>query len=334
MAKKSKQDSNFPDSESVKSNDAKCPECDAPLIRDYKHAEIVCSKCGLVVDEDIADLGAETRSFDSESWIKKTRTGSPMTYTKPHKGLTTEIDKYDRDIRGGSVSREAIKRMYRMRKWQRRINVSSSVEKDIIPALNEISRELSELGLPASMKEDAAIMYRKICNKGLVRGRSIEAIIAAITYVLCRERGIPRTLNEIADVSGIDAKDVGKTYRYVARHLKIKVPPTTPADYLPKFAHNVGLPNYVVDRAVEIVNDAKKLGLTSGRAPAGIAAALLYIASDLYDMQKTQKEIADAAGVTEVTVRNRHRELEEKMDLYKYREQIKKERAAHEKDKK
>jgi transcription initiation factor TFIIB len=303
----------------------KCPECGGTLVRDYKHAEISCTKCGLVVDESIADLGAETRSFDSESWLKKTRTGSPMTYTKPHKGLTTEIDKYDRDIRGGTVSKEARKRMYRMRKWQRRINVSSSVEKDIIPALNEISRELSELGLPISMKEDAAIMYRKICNKGLVRGRSIEAIIAAITYILCRNRGIPRTLGEISDVSGIDPKDVGKTYRYVARHLKLKVPPTTPADYLPKFAHKVKLPNYVVDKATEIINDAKGYGLTSGRAPAGVAAAVLYIAADIYNMQKTQKEIADAAGVTEVTVRNRHRELEEKMDLYKYKEQVLKE---------
>ncbi len=300
----------------------RCPECGGVLVRDYKHAELICSKCGLVVDESIADLGAETRSFDSEAWLKKTRTGSPMTYTKPHKGLTTEIDKYDRDIRGGTVSKEARKRMYRMRKWQRRINVSSSVEKDIIPALNEISRELSELGLPTSMKEDAAIMYRKICNKGLVRGRSIEAIIAAITYILCRGRNIPRTLGEIADVSGIDPKDVGKTYRYVARHLKLKVPPTTPVDYLPKFAHKVGLPNYVIDKAVEIINDAKNLGLTSGRAPAGVAAAVLYIAADVYNMQKTQKEIADAAGVTEVTVRNRHRELEEKMDLYKYKKEV------------
>ncbi|MBN2518360.1 MAG: transcription initiation factor IIB [Candidatus Altiarchaeota archaeon] len=299
-----------------------CPECGGSLVRDYKHAEITCSMCGLVVDENIADLGAETRSFDSDSWIKKTRTGSPMTYTKPHKGLTTEIDKYDRDIRGGTVSKEARKRMYRMRKWQRRINVSSSVEKDIIPALNEISRELSELGLPISMKEDAAIMYRKICNRGLVRGRSIEAIIAAITYILCRERNIPRTLGEIADVSGIDPKDVGKTYRYVARHLTIKVPPTTPSDYLPKFAANVGLPNYVVDKAKEIIADAKKMGLTSGRAPAGVAAAVLYIAADIYNMQKTQKEIADAACVTEVTVRNRHRELEEKMDLYKYKQDV------------
>jgi len=306
-------------------NENACPYCGGTLIRDYKHAEVVCSKCGSVIEDSIADLGAETRSFDSEAWIKKTRTGSPMTYTKPHKGLTTEIDKYDRDIRGGAVSKEARKRMYRMRKWQRRINVSSSVEKDIIPALNEISRELSELGLPISMKEDAAIMYRKICNKGLVRGRSIEAIIAAITYILCRDRNIPRTLGEIADVSGIDPKDVGKTYRYVARHLKLKVPPTTPSDYLPKFAHDVGLPKYVVDKAKEIIDDAKKQGLTSGRAPAGVAAAVLYIAADIHNMQKTQKEIADAAGVTEVTVRNRHRELEEKMDLYKYKEQVLKE---------
>jgi len=100
------------------------------------------------------------------------------------------------------------------------------------------------------------------------------------------------------------------------------VPPTTPADYLPKFAHKVALPNYVVDKAVEIITDAKSFGLTSGRAPAGVAAAVLYIAADIYNMQKTQKEIAEAAGVTEVTVRNRHRELEEKMDLYKYKEGV------------
>lgn len=318
-----KQDSDVEKTPEKKS--AVCPECGGFLVRDYRHAEVTCSVCGLVVDESIADLGAETRSFDSDSWVKKTRTGSPMTYTKPHKGLTTEIDKYDRDIRGGTVSKEARKRMYRMRKWQRRINVSSSVEKDIIPALNEISRELSELGLPISMKEDAAIMYRKICNRGLVRGRSIEAIIAAITYILCRKRSIPRTLGEIADVSGIDPKDVGKTYRYVARHLAVKVPPTTPSDYLPKFACDVGLPNYVVDKAKEIIADAKKMGLTSGRAPAGVAAAVLYISADIYNMQKTQKEIADAANVTEVTVRNRHRELEEKMDIYRYKQEVLKE---------
>lgn len=294
----------------------KCPECkSARLFKDYERGELVCGQCGLVISEDIADFGPEWRAFDSEQRTTRARGGAPIKYMRPNKGLVTEIDQYNRDITGGRIPTKKQAQLYRMRKWHKRTSIASSMERNLAIALTELDRVASYLGLAESIKEEAALLYRKCIEKGLIRGRMIESVVSAVIYAICRNRGIPRTLDELADASGIPKKEIGRTYRFVVQELEIKIPLTNPVYYVPRFATDLGASGEVQKVAIEILKKAMDKGLVSGRGPTGVAAAAVYIASALVGERRTQKEVADVAGVTEVTIRNRYRELKKELKI-------------------
>ncbi len=294
----------------------KCPECGGrKLIHDHEKGELICAKCGLIVDENIADAGPEWRAFDSEQRDKRARGGAPVKYMRPNKGLVTEIDQYNRDIRGSKISSKKQAQLYRMRKWHKRASIASSMERNLAIALSELDRIASYLGLPESIREAAALMYRKCIEKGLIRGRLIESVVAAVIYAICREYGIPRTLDEISEISGVEKKEIGRTYRFISHELELKVPLTDPTHYVPRFSSALKLSGKVQEKAIELLKKAISKGLISGRGPTGVAAAAVYIASAVEGERRTQKEVADVAGVTEVTIRNRYRELKKELNL-------------------
>ncbi len=294
----------------------KCPECGSlDISMDYSRGETVCQKCGLVISENMIDTGPEWRAFDSDQRNKRARTGAPIKYSKPNKGLSTEIDNFNRDIRGVKIPAKSRAQMYRLRKWHKRTSISSSMERNLAIALSELQRISSSLSLPKNIEEESALLYRKAVQKGLIRGRLIESVVAAVLYTICRKSGIPRTLDEIAEVSGISKKEIGRTYRFLKRDLGISMPLTNPVHYVPRFASELGLSGEVQEKAREILEHAIGGGLISGRGPTGVAAAAVYIAGVLKGERRTQKEVADVAGVTEVTIRNRYRELKDKLKL-------------------
>jgi len=296
--------------------ETKCPECGSEDLRaDYKRAEIVCGNCGLVIDDNFLDMGPEWRAFDHEQRDKRTRVGAPLTYTIHDKGLSTMIDWRNKDIYGRDIPARNRAQWYRLRKWQRKIRVSSATERNLAYALSELDRDSSNLRLPRSVREAASVIYRKAVENKLIRGRSIEGVVAASLYVACRRCNVPRTLDEIAEISRVSKKEVGRTYRFLTRELNIKLPPTSPVDYVPRFATELGLSGEVQSKAIKIIEKAMKKGLTSGRGPTGVAAAALYIASVLLGERKTQRDVAEVAGVTEVTIRNRYKELTEQLDI-------------------
>ena len=169
--------------------------------------------------------------------------------------------------------------------------------------------------LPRNVREAAAMVYRRAVEKNLIRGRSIEGVTAAAVYAACRQCGVPRTLDEVAAASKVDRKEIGRTYRFIARELILKLMPTSPQDYTARFCSKLALSEDIKSKALEILQQAENKELTSGRGPTGVAAAAIYIASILCGERKTQREVADIAGVTEVTIRNRYKELAEKLDL-------------------
>ena len=297
-------------------NQQKCPECNNTVLEyDYERAEIICTRCGLVIDDEIIDQGPEWRAFDHEQQKTRTRTGAPKTYTIHDGGLSTMIDWKNKDIYGRDIPTRNRAQWYRLRKWQRKIRISGAKERNLAFALSELDRSSSKLGLPKSIREDASKVYRDAVDHKLIRGRSIEGVVAAAIYIACRRCHVPRTLDEIAEVSRVTKKEVGRTYRFLTRELNIKLPPTSPVDYVPRFASELGLSGEAQARAIEIINQARANGLNSGRGPTGMAAAALYIASILLNERKTQKEIADVTGVTEVTIRNRYSEITKLLDI-------------------
>lgn len=291
-----------------------CPECGSEkVIRDYEAGEIVCMDCGFVVATKLTDRGPEWRAFDDEQRAKRTRVGAPMTYTIHDKGLSTMIDWHDRDIYGKRLSPGQKAQVYRLRKWQRRIRVSDATERNIAFALSEISKISNALSLPKNIVETASVTYRKAVKERLIRGRSIQGVTAASIYVACRKCGLPRTLEEIAQASNLNKKEVGRSYRFLVKELNYFIPPLKPSQCITKFSNQLTMPGIVEEIAHKILTMAKELKLTSGRGPTGIAAAASYIASVLTGERKTQREIAEIAQVTEVTIRNRYKELVERL---------------------
>ncbi len=294
----------------------KCPECGSKkLIRDYEKGEIICGTCGLIITESIMDFGPEWRAFDAEQKEKRARGGAPVKFMRPNKGLVTEIDQYNRDIRGVKISPKKQAQLYRMRKWHKRVSIATSMERNLAIALAELDRIASSLGLPENIKESAALLYRRVVKEELIRGRLIESVVSAVIYAICRMHGIPRTLDEIAKASGIEKKEIGRAYRFIKVELDVDVPLTDPSQYVPKFAAALKLGPPVQEEAVKLIKKSVKKGLISGRGPTGVAAAALYIASAMHGEKRTQKEVADVAGVTEVTIRNRYRELKKELGL-------------------
>jgi transcription initiation factor TFIIB len=294
----------------------KCPECGSTyLSRDHSRAEVICKNCGLVIDDDLIDYGPEWRAFDSDQREKRARTGAPMTYLIHDKGLSTMIDWKNRDSYGKSIPMRNRAQIYRLRKWQRRVRISDATERNLAIALSGLDRLASSMSLPRTVRETAAMIYRKAALKRLIRGRSIEGVSAAALYAACRQCNVPRTLDEISKTSRMSRKDIGRTYRYISRELGLKMMPTSPQDYIPRFCSELKLSSDVQAKTLEIIKGAVDQELTSGRGPLSIAAAAIYIAAILCGERRVQREVAEVAGVTEVTIRNRYKELVETLDI-------------------
>ena len=203
------------------------------------------------------------------------------------------------------------RKFMRLRQWHNRS--STSLERNLKYALVEMKRVASLLNIPPSIEEEAARIYNLAVRKALVRGRSMESVVVGAIYIASRRFNLPRSLNEICKLTGANKREVGKTYRFIARSLGVRLLPSGPAEYIPKFANKLGFNSSTQTKAVEILKKAQNIELTSGRGPIGLAAASLYVASLMTGEKRTQREIADVVGVTEVTIRNRYKEIIERL---------------------
>jgi len=292
----------------------KCPECGSiSLFWNKEKGEITCKDCGLVIEDKMVDFGQEWREFDDEGGGEsRRRTGAPMTYTQFDQGLGKEVGGKGDLMKLNGKDRS---KFFRLKKWQYRI--STAIERNLKLALAELKRVSSYLKLPKSVEEEAARIYTLAVQRGLVRGRSMESVVAGALYAACRRHDVPRTLDELSEASGIEKKEIGRTYRFVTRELGITILPSNPSDYIARFSSSLKLSAETQSRSVEILKKAQKAELTSGRGRTGIAAAALYVSALIHGEKRTQREVADVAGVTEVTIRNRYKELLERLDLEK-----------------
>jgi transcription initiation factor TFIIB len=277
--------------------------------------ELMHEPTGIILEDEQIDHGPEWRSFNQTERDERSRVGSPMTEMMHDRGLTTDIGWQNKDAYGKSIPSEKRSRMHRLRKWQERIRTQDASERNLQQALGEIDRMASALGIPDTTREMASVMYRRALNENLLIGRSIEAVATATLYAACRQENIPRSLSEVTPVSRVDRKEIGRTYRYISKELDLEIEPADPKQYVPRFASKLEVGTEVKQQAKEIIEVGTEEGLLSGKSPTGFAAAAIYAASLLCDERVTQKQVADAANVTEVTVRNRYQEQLEAMGL-------------------
>jgi transcription initiation factor TFIIB len=291
-----------------------CPVCGSTNIVYSGHGELVCDNCGTVISEKEIDFGQEWRAFTAEEREKRSRIGEPLKPGMTTGMMSTIIDK--RDINKLKLDAQRRVDALQMRKWQMRSRFQTARDRSTSQALAEINRIATPLKLPENVKEEAATIYQKAVDAGLVRGRSIESIVAATLHVACRKFNLPIALDQITQFTrNQNKKDVARCYRLLVKDLNILMPVPDPVSYIPRIAYKLGLGEQAQDKAREIIRKAQQMGITAGKDPAGLAAAAIYVVSLLENNRKTQREIASAAEVTEVTVRNRYKELVDKLNL-------------------
>ncbi len=302
--------------EQIFEHNTKCRECGSRnLVTDDGRGEVSCVDCGLVIEENKIDPGAEWRVFSPEQGDSMARTGAPSTQLIHDKGLSTEIDWQNRDYSGRALSNQNRMQYHRMRKWQRRARSSNTHERNLTTALPEISRICSKLGMSKSVQQEVAVVYRKSLERGLTRGRSIDALVAASIYLVCNMNKLGRTLDEVSESSRVGRKELTRCYKIIKKELGIRIKVNHPRDFIQGFVSKLGLPPETLTKTAEILDQAERLELIDGKSPTGVAAAAIYIASHLTNRIRTQREVADVSSVTEVTIRNRYKELADALNI-------------------
>jgi transcription initiation factor TFIIB len=297
-------------SERYGKNIISCGECNSTkLLRDHEYGEIICQECGLVLSSTLINQGPERRAFDPIERDKRTRVGIPSTWTIHDKGLSTTIGRQNKDYLGRKLSPENSAKLYRLRKWHLRSKVNTSDQRNLAKALSEMNSICHKLHLPQNIIETSSINYRNALKKHLIRGRTIQSIVAACIYMACRQCEVTRSLEDIAKESNLTKKITAKNYRFLLKALKPRVPHAKASGYISNIINKLALSGEVELLALQILSKASELRLNCGRSPKGIAAACIYISAELIAEHRTQSEIATEAGVTEVTIRNRYKEL-------------------------
>ncbi|TXT66523.1 MAG: Transcription initiation factor IIB [Promethearchaeota archaeon] len=287
-----------------------CPECgNQNLAIDHSRGEMTCKSCGLVVTQKLIDSGPDWRAFSKEEELRRARTGAPSTLTLHDKGLSTVIGWKNKDAYGKNLSPANKAKIYRLRKWNVRTRTNKSLDRNLANAMNQLDRLCSQLNLSKKRQEFAAHIYRKVAQKNLIRGRSIEAMVVASLYLTCRINNIPKTLDDFIEYSSINKKKIAACYKLVINELNLNISVSSPVNFIPRFCAELHLSGKTQNRAAQILEVAKKLRITVGKAPAGLAGAALYVAALQEGERRTQKEVSEVASVTEATIRNRYKEL-------------------------
>ena len=236
-------------------------------------AKLSAATAVLFLYEQMLDKGPEWRAFTQQEKASRSRVGMPTSYSIHDKGLSTTISQVDRDAFGRKLPLSTRLQMWRLRKWQIRSRVHSSIDRNLSQAMSELDRLSGKVYISPPIKEKAALIYRKALDKGLVRGRSINAIAAASLYAACRESGTPRTLREIAEASLVDKKDVARCYRLLLQELRFHMPIADPLTYVSKIAEKNGISGRTQGAAIAILAEAKTKTVCSRKRPDGFGCS-------------------------------------------------------------
>lgn len=293
-----------------------CPECQSSLVDDFQNGETICSSCGIVVADQIASYGPESISNNPDEKMKLARATGQTTLARHDLGIATEISISSKDFSGKPIDNQVASHMHNLRKWNQRVKVSSSRERRLVHVLAKISETCQNLGLPRNVLETASMIYRNLDEHMEVKGKSIAGISVATVYMACKQCNVVRSLEEVCK-SIWESKDIKSKSKLAAKYYRTMVlemgslaaPVVTMDKYISKIA-NITQTDVRVERfALEIAEKTKNNHLIDGKAPNGVASAYLYVASIILGQSVLQRDISSTAGVTEVTIRNRCKEI-------------------------
>jgi transcription initiation factor TFIIB len=287
----------------------RCSRCwKRSTITDFETGEIFCGDCGFVLSERVEDSGPEWRSFLDDK-TNKGRTGSGASLAKHDQGLSTIISPINKDASGKPISALMKRTLKRLRTWDSRSQIHTPVDRNLIQAFNELSKLKDKLAISDTVIERAAYIYRKVIENKLVRGRSISAMTASALYAACRDTETPRTLNDVAEASNIKRKEIARCYRLLYRELDLKMPVVDPIHCVARISSRLEITEKTKRYAVKVLKTSQEHEESAGKDPMGLAAAALYLSCVKNGEEMTQRDIAEASNVTEVTIRNRSKSL-------------------------
>ncbi len=290
-----------------------CQECNSVLIDDEENGETICTGCGIVIDSHTVDY-QENAGFSLEEKLKNSRATGHNTYSQHDLGVSTIISNGTKDFSGKMIDRRIAAQMNSLRNWQKRIRVAGPSERRLATALAVMGAAAEILNLPKTVLETAAILYRNIDSQTSIKGKSVEGMAAAILYMACKQCGVVRTIEEIATKTSKTKKPkirlASRYYRNIVIEVEqINTPAITTDQYISKYANMIQVDTKILRLALEIAKKTQNAALMNGKSPHGVAAAYLYMSSVLLGHGIPQREISTVAEVTEVTIRNRCREI-------------------------
>jgi transcription initiation factor TFIIB len=179
------------------------------------------------------------------------------------------------------------------------------IESNLKIAMDKLDILKNKLALSNTLKEKSIHLYKKIIEKNIPKGRSVDAMVAATIYAACRDSDTPRTLNDIIKATGLRKNSIAKCYRAILVTLNLQMPVSDIEQCVLRIGKGMGVSEKVKKHAMTILNNAKKRNHLAGKDPMGVAAAAIYLASIDNGEKISQGELARTAMLTEVTVRNR-----------------------------
>jgi transcription initiation factor TFIIB len=292
-----------------------CSICDRndKVITDTESGEIICGNCGMVISDKVEDSShLERRIFNGGGQIEETRarTGAPTSLARHDMGLATMVGKQDRDASGTKIDRSTIQRL---RTCNSRVQLSAPSDKSRREAFLVLDTLKDKLGLSDAVIENTAYLYRKAQQRKFLRGRSISGVVCAATYIACRDLGISKTMREIAAASNVKQKNIARVYRQLVLEFDYKVPNIDPIKCVARVANNAKLAEKTKRQALDIMDKVKQNEISAGKDPMGLAATVIYISCIKTGENISQKEISNVAGITEVTLRNRYKDLKNRL---------------------
>ena len=280
-----------------------CKNCKGQtVVFDHGTGEKICSGCGVVlsVEREIVDP-----LLDMNTNLSSMNLGTPSSLAHHDKNLSTMISYSNVDADGVAIRVEQRSAIQRMRRWNKISNNNRSYHRNLKNAFAVLIRIKDKLSLSDTIVEKSAYYYRKILDQNLIKGRSIKGFVVACVYASCREMNVPRTIEEIAEISDTDKIFAGKCYRLLVRKLKVRLPSIDSTSHLARIANNANISEKTLRHAIQMMSQIKDDPISFGKDPCAIAVAVLYGACLDKGEKTSQSRISLAGNVSVVTLRKR-----------------------------
>ena len=309
-----------PAQQEVKKFSQICSQCkvQTTLVEDHAQGDLICTECGLVVESRTIDECSEWRTFSDSDKAggDPSRTVGATNNMLSGGGLSTTIGRNP-----DGTYNQTLTRLH---------NREGNPDKVLMAAFSQIGDMADRMAMNQTIKSGACELYKVVTSSHSTQGKSSVAMFAACLYIACRQEGKTRTFKEICGAAvGSTVKEIGRCYRFIIRvcegldlQMQMNEQMITPELLTNRFCGNLGLANSefirVCSSAIQKFREIKTGEGYSQKQPASIAAAAIYLATNILDKKDIANvnQLSAVSGMAEQTIRNSY------MDMLPYLERL------------